>query len=104
MTPDGLMIGAQGPALQVSLVGKGMIWAAEGSQLPGGEDPRWGLCASAGSSEPPDRTQLPGLFSPPSLPFFSFSYYPSTEPASTRPRSLGHKHMTHYKLFQPRPP
>lgn len=46
MTPDGLMIGAQGPALHSSLLGKGMIQAAEGSQLRGREDHRWGLCLS----------------------------------------------------------
>lgn len=43
MTPDGLMIGAQGPTLQVSLLGKRMIWSAEGSQLSGREDHRRGL-------------------------------------------------------------
>lgn len=43
MAPDGLMIGAQGPALQGSLLRKGMLLATEVSQLPGGEEHRWGL-------------------------------------------------------------
>lgn len=43
MAPDGLMIGAQGPASHISLLGKGVLRAAEGSQLPGGEERRWAL-------------------------------------------------------------
>lgn len=43
MAPDGLMIGAQGPASHASLLGRGVLRAAEGSQLPGGEEHRWGL-------------------------------------------------------------
>lgn len=43
MAPDGLMIGTRGPASHISLLGKGVLRAAEGSQLPGGEERRWGL-------------------------------------------------------------
>lgn len=70
MTPDGLMIGAQGPAVQVSPLGKGTIWAADGN-----EDHSWGLCLSRAIRTPGQDTASNRLLSiPPYL--FSCSYFP----------------------------
>lgn len=66
MAPDGLMIGTQGPAHTLS-PGGGSAAAAEGSQLPGGGERRWGLAPSRVIRTAGHDTAPPCLSVPPSL-------------------------------------